>query len=72
MQFCWNVRLIRQKHIGIQSLFCLVLMAILLFSKLSVASKVDEVAQLRQIAQLTILVLFIAYIYRSRRKQIMI
>ena len=52
MQYCWNVRLISQKHIGIKSLFCLVLMAILLFSKLSVASKVDEVAQLRQIAQL--------------------
>jgi len=52
MQFCWNVRLIRQNHIGIKSLFCLVLMATILFSTLSIASTVDEVAQLRQIAQL--------------------
>ncbi len=52
MQYCWNVRLISQKHIGIKSLFCLVLMATILFSKLSIASTVDEVAQLRQIAQL--------------------
>lgn len=52
MQFCWNVRLISQKHIRIKSLFCLVLMATILFSKLSIASTVDEVAQLRQIAQL--------------------
>lgn len=52
MQFCWNVRLIRQNHIGIKSLFCLVLMATILFSKLSIASTIDEVVQLRQIAQL--------------------
>ena len=52
MKFCWNVRLISQTHIGIKSLFCLVLIATLLFSKLSIASTVDEVAQLRQIAQL--------------------
>lgn len=52
MQFFWNVRLVTQKHIRIKSLFCLVLMATILFSTLSIASTVDEVAQLRQIAQL--------------------